>query len=712
MNTNNFNKMKFFHTLFFIYFFKTFCLFGQSQRIDSLFAIVNKQKMDTVYFSSLTRLGIEYERFNSKKAVYYYKKSIQESKKNHHKWTALSALRLAGIYSAMGVNDSTNYYFKISSDFVNSNPKEVILRRDYLTALGIHQKRIGKYWEALQQYDEISKLDVNIIGSLNLAGNYLNISNVYQSLGLVDESIDATFKSLTIFEELQNKMGLSFCYNSLGNLYYQQKDYAKAEMWYLKSFALRKITEDYRGQAIVLNNLGNLMMDTELYDKALGFFNKAKSINESFGIIDQATINLVNIGMTYEKMDQLDLAYAAFSESKTLATAIGNFPLETIILTHIGNIYSKKGVNQKAESTLKEALKRTSPENDMEGMQRIYGALFQHYEKTEQFREAFHYKNLYHQVKDSIENVGLKLKINNLESRHAFIKKEQENELLTIENTLINQQKSNQLKIFILGLLFLSCLGVLLFNQNRLRKRANTQLTLLNSELDLSNKVKTRFFSILNHDLRSPLANLITFLHFKKESPDELDEATKIRMDAKTIHTAEHLLQYMEDILLWSKGQMANFAPQFKKVEVNTLFDTHQKIFAGFQDVEIKYETQENFEIITDENYLNTILRNLTSNALQAVVDIQNPKIVWKAWQKDSKKYVSITDNGGGVSKENLQALFNENHIGGIQSGLGLHLIRDLAKPIHCKIEIDSKLSIGTTFILEFQDSDIRPASS
>jgi signal transduction histidine kinase len=69
---------------------------------------------------------------------------------------------------------------------------------------------------------------------------------------------------------------------------------------------------------------------------------------------------------------------------------------------------------------------------------------------------------------------------------------------------------------------------------------------------------------------------------------------------------------------------------------------------------------------------------------------------------------LSITDNGNGVSKESVEALFNEHHIGGIQSGLGLHLIRDLAKPIHCTIEIDLQPVQGTTFILKFQDSGIK----
>ena len=88
----------------------------------------------------------------------------------------------------------------------------------------------------------------------------------------------------------------------------------------------------------------------------------------------------------------------------------------------------------------------------------------------------------------------------------------------------------------------------------------------MNQELDEANKIKARFFSILNHDLRSPVSNLIHFLHLQKENPELIDEATALRMQTKVITGAENLLSSMEDILLWSKGQMENFKPHFKEI--------------------------------------------------------------------------------------------------------------------------------------------------
>jgi signal transduction histidine kinase len=241
----------------------------------------------------------------------------------------------------------------------------------------------------------------------------------------------------------------------------------------------------------------------------------------------------------------------------------------------------------------------------------------------------------------------------------------------------------------------------LLYYQSRKRKKTNEKLQLLNNELDQANKIKTRFFGILNHDLRSPVANLIHFLHLQKDSPELLDEATKQRMQAKTITGAEDLLASMEDILLWSKGQMESFQPAPKNITANQLFEDTKKVFSGYQSIQFEYLNPDNIQLFTDENYLKTIIRNLTSNAINVFTATQNPQITWKAWQENGKKYLSITDNGAGGTKEQFKALYDDKEVVGIKTGLGLHLIRDLAKAIDCTINVDSKVDVGTTITLE-----------
>src|SRR5690606_5815116 len=270
-------------------------------------------------------------------------------------------------------------------------------------------------------------------------------------------------------------------------------------------------------------------------------------------------------------------------------------------------------------------------------------------------------------------------------------------------NKLTLQAKEKQKWYYIGGILLLGTIGSLLFFQSSNRRKNNQKLQRLNNELDQANKVKTRFFSILNHDLRSPVANLIHFLHLQKDNPELMDEATKTRMQSKTISGAENLLSSMEDILLWSKGQMENFKPEPKKVPVNQLFEDTKKVFSGYQNIHFEYQNPDNIVIFTDENYLKTIVRNLTSNAINVYKTTYHPITIWKACQEHHTSHLSITDNGPGATQAQFKALYDDKEVVGIKSGLGLHLIRDLAKSIDCNITVDSQPNHGTTFTLTFK---------
>lgn len=146
---------------------------------------------------------------------------------------------------------------------------------------------------------------------------------------------------------------------------------------------------------------------------------------------------------------------------------------------------------------------------------------------------------------------------------------------------------------------------------------------------------------------------------------------------------------------------MENFKPQPKVIAISTLFEEIKNHFSSEEKVKIVFENLSNIEINTDENYLKTIIRNLTGNAIKALIDIKNPTIIWKAWQSEHKTFLSITDNGKGASDEQFKALYDDKEVVGIKIGLGLHLIRDLAKAIDCEVSVNSRIGQGTTFILK-----------
>jgi len=241
-----------------------------------------------------------------------------------------------------------------------------------------------------------------------------------------------------------------------------------------------------------------------------------------------------------------------------------------------------------------------------------------------------------------------------------------------------------------------------LLYQNVQRRRTNAALLALNNKLDEANKVKTRFFGILSHDLRGPVANLIHFLHLQKNAPDLLDDSSTELYQQKLTDSAENVLETMETVLLWSKSQMERFTPQKKMVQVSSLFEYLRNNIPTDPAIVVSYSNPEAVSVHTDEDYLKTILYNLTVNALKALKNTPDPQLEWKAVRQDNKVQLSITDNGPGILREQADALYNKEAAIGTKSGLGLHIIRDLADAIQCCIVLDTGQNKGTLITLSF----------
>ena len=150
---------------------------------------------------------------------------------------------------------------------------------------------------------------------------------------------------------------------------------------------------------------------------------------------------------------------------------------------------------------------------------------------------------------------------------------------------------------------------------------------------------------------------------------------------------------------------MENFSPQPETIEIAQIFNDTQKHFESEERVAIAFENPEQIQLYTDENYLKTIIRNLTGNAIKALDKTNEPAIVWRAWRESQQIFLEITDNGPGGDDEQFKALYDDREVVGIGTGLGLHLIRDLSKAIDCEIKVHSVLGSGTTFVLAFENS-------
>lgn len=537
---------------------------------------------------------------------------------------------------------------------------------------------------------------------------YRNIAVYYIYRNDYKNGLDYSFKSLKLSEELNKHEEIAGTYINIGFIYNDLKDTKKALQYFKKALEINKKFNNPTMKAVILENIGVLYNNQEKNELAVSYLNQALEINRKNNNLNFIATNLGTLGSSYLELKKYDLAESHTKEALKISKDLKISRIMSYNLQNLSIIYKYKYGNPKNKSfyknqavldtcllMLNEAVTYDKESNDIKSLSKDFAEIAEIYEAKGDSKNALLYFKKFNSYKDSIYQTTTKETVKNLEDQRTIELKNTEIQL----NNLKLENKEKQKWYFILGIILLGIIGILLFYQSRNRKKSNEKLQRLNSELDQANKTKSRFFSILNHDLRSPVASLIHFLHLQKESPELLNEESKKRMEDKTITSAENLLSSMEDLLLWSKGQMENFKPLPKTISVNSLFEDTKKHFSG-EEIQITFENPDNIVLTTDENYLKTIIRNLTGNALKALAETEDAKVTWKAWQENNKKYLSISDNGPGGTQEQFKALYDDKEVVGIKTGLGLHLIRELAKAIDCSIDIKTQPGEGTTFIL------------
>jgi signal transduction histidine kinase len=541
--------------------------------------------------------------------------------------------------------------------------------------------------------------------SFSMISNLNNIGRSYQFESNFTNALEYFFKALTLAEEIKDNGQIALVGTNLETSFHAQGNIKKsleyAEMTY--KYAVLSNTPNNIGKA--LSQLG--LLKGELGDTVAARMNLEKAlkvyqdIGDLSGIVQvltlQGTMELPNYKKSIEIMLKAQKIWDEIGPNTANSAANqANLGSNYLDLARQSHDKMRKELLDKSGFYLKRAMAICKEIGDNEHLAVVYVSMANLEEEEGNFKEALtNFKKSYN-LNDSLFSQEKKNELAGLENKHNLEIKNKEIAIGQLE--LISQRKT-QLGLFI-GLALLGVIGGMLFWQNRMRKKSNTTLMVLNNQLDEANKVKAKFFGILSHDLRSPISSLINFLYLLKNEPELISANERATYQQQIGQSTEELLQTMETMLVWSKEQMDHFKPDIKILPVNDLFDYLQKFFAQTSQVKISFNDPEGLEVSADENYLKVIMQNLTSNAIKALRNDPAGTITWKARKDGLKTILSITDNGPGINAEQIKALYHEESAVNAKTGFGFHLIRDLAKAIQYHITIESRPGMGTTFIL------------
>ena len=246
------------------------------------------------------------------------------------------------------------------------------------------------------------------------------------------------------------------------------------------------------------------------------------------------------------------------------------------------------------------------------------------------------------------------------------------------------------------------------------RKKAEAEIQQKNLELIELNSSKDKFFSIIAHDLRSPFSGFLGLTKLMSENIHDfsLQELQRICNTMQT--SANNLYQLLENLLQWSRIQrgLIDFNPEFCKLylivekNIDIIYE-----FAKQKEIEIINKISQEIFVTTDLPMLNTILRNLISNAVKFTPRCGKIEIGTLAQSSEGLKtsegfiQIYVKDNGIGMGQDILENLFKLDQDVSRRgtekepsTGLGLILCKEFIEKNAGNILVKSEENKGSTF--------------
>jgi signal transduction histidine kinase len=233
--------------------------------------------------------------------------------------------------------------------------------------------------------------------------------------------------------------------------------------------------------------------------------------------------------------------------------------------------------------------------------------------------------------------------------------------------------------------------------------------------LQKANNDKDKLFSIISHDLRSPFQPLLGNTQLLLHCLDDFSKAEVLSMITSVYNSAEAVFNLLENLLTWSRMQQGRIEYSPRPIDLHDLAERTVGLLtevAQGKNIRLAHTVEPKLMIHADEYMIDTVMRNLTSNALKFTPDEGEVIISARPHQNGISSNnggaelveVLVTDTGVGISQADIDKLFKMDVHHSTQgtahetgTGLGLIMCQDLVIKNGGQIWVESKEKKGTT---------------
>ncbi len=527
--------------------------------------------------------------------------------------------------------------------------------------------------ELAKTYSALGAREMNAERYTSALNYYLSIDSIYAADGISNRS---------------RAMALE----NIGGLYGNLKDTLTLE-YFNRSKEMYASIEDIEGLNSISLSLGSHYLRIGNDRLALREFMECREFFEEYQNEEYLSRLYLGLLSCHLNLDQIDRAEKYQNKLSSLLSSNEQSMFLSSYNIYSGELYYHKNEYQKAIEYYLAGLDSYTEEKTMtyEGLKGITKT----YEAQGDYKNAYRYSILKSELRDSLIELRNYQSFQTLETQYKTKQKEEEILLLNTQSDL-NAQKQRVSSIIYISLLLLTALlASFLYFLSRNRKKVA-------EKLDLLDKMKSKFFTNISHEFRTPLTIIggLTNQVLKSQDLDSRHVASLQTIQGNVSRLAILTNQLIDLNKIDAKKVEANYVSG----DIHAYLNKYATLFSSYitsQQKELILTIPDNPLVMDfDEDKLQSILYNLLQNAIKNTED--RGTIEMRASQFENNFCLEIIDNGKGIDHSIIHQIFDRfystSEQGALGSGVGLAYVKELVKLCEGEISVTSDLGKGSNF--------------
>ncbi|TAE24242.1 MAG: tetratricopeptide repeat protein [Candidatus Kapaibacterium sp.] len=347
----------------------------------------------------------------------------------------------------------------------------------------------GEFTQAMAYFREALSLRELQKDNVGIAAIMRSIGEIYRIQGSRALAMEMSLKGLKIARELNDKELIAKAIRSIGIIFEDERKFVEATEHYTQALGMFREIGYERGIYETLHALGSVYDEQAQFDIALDYYRQSLAMKRVANDRKGIAMSLNNMGYIFERRQQYEEAFSHYQQALTIHQDIGNTWGMAAAYTNLASIYRTTGNYAMSEKMGLRGMESGEKEQALGFLYECAGILADMYEKSGNYPKALEFQKRVAIYQDSLTNRAKAREVARLSVEYDVDRKQAENLLLKRDAEVQQATLHRQYTLLVaggLGGVLLLVLALVLIRSNTSRKRANTRLTEMNSQLEQS----------------------------------------------------------------------------------------------------------------------------------------------------------------------------------------------------------------------------------